>query len=79
MATERDSQNLYDRIAALREKLTSDLGSNLIQNPQLADALIKAMDRTIAQKKVTYDFARLMEGATEVKCSEFGDALIKNL
>jgi isocitrate dehydrogenase len=37
------------------------------------------MDRTIAQKTVTYDFARLMEGATEVKCSEFADALIRNL
>jgi isocitrate dehydrogenase len=37
------------------------------------------MDRTIGQKTVTYDFARLMEGATEVKCSEFGDLLIKNL
>ncbi len=37
------------------------------------------MDGTIAQKTVTYDFARLMEGATEVKCSEFGDALIRNL
>jgi isocitrate dehydrogenase len=37
------------------------------------------MDRTIGQKTVTYVFARLMEGATEVKCSEFGDALIRNL
>ena len=46
---------------------------------EAADALITAMDRTIAQKIVTYDFARLMEGATEVKCSEFGDALIRNL
>ena len=46
---------------------------------EAADALITAMDRSIAQKKVTYDFARLMEGATEVKCSEFGDALISNL
>jgi isocitrate dehydrogenase len=46
---------------------------------EAADAIIGAMDRTIAQKTVTYDFARLMEGATEVKCSEFGDALIKNL
>ena len=46
---------------------------------EAADALISAMDRTIAQKTVTYDFARLMEGATEVKCSEFGDALIRNL
>ena len=46
---------------------------------EAADAIITAMDRTIAQKTVTYDFARLMEGATEVKCSEFADALIRNL
>jgi isocitrate dehydrogenase len=46
---------------------------------EAADAIIAAMDRTIGQKTVTYDFARLMEGATEVKCSEFADALIKNL
>ncbi|HQX78081.1 MAG TPA: NADP-dependent isocitrate dehydrogenase [Steroidobacteraceae bacterium] len=46
---------------------------------EAADAILGAMDRTIAQKTVTYDFARLMEGATEVKCSEFADALIKNL
>ena len=46
---------------------------------EAADAIISAMDLTIAQKTVTYDFARLMEGATEVKCSEFGDALIRNL
>ena len=43
------------------------------------DAIIAAMDRSIDQKVVTYDFARLMEGATKVKCSEFGDALIRNL
>jgi len=46
---------------------------------EAADAIITAMDRTIAQKTVTYDFARLMPGATEVKCSEFGDILIRNL
>ncbi len=46
---------------------------------EAADAIIQAMDRTIGQKVVTYDFARLMEGATKVKCSEFGDALIRNL
>ena len=37
------------------------------------------MDKTIAQKIVTYDFARLMDGANEVKCSAFADALIANL
>jgi isocitrate dehydrogenase len=46
---------------------------------EAADAIITAMDRTIAQKIVTYDFARLMDGAREVKCSEFADALIANL
>jgi isocitrate dehydrogenase len=46
---------------------------------EAADAIIVAMDRSIAQKTVTYDFARLMPGATEVKCSEFGDILIRNL
>jgi len=46
---------------------------------EAADAIITAMDRTIGQKTVTYDFARLMDGAKEVKCSEFGDALIANL
>ena len=46
---------------------------------EAADAIIGSMDRTIGQKVVTYDFARLMDGATKVKCSEFGDALIRNL
>lgn len=43
---------------------------------EAADLIIHAMDVAIGNKKVTYDFARLMEGATEVKCSEFGDLLI---
>ncbi len=43
---------------------------------EAADAIISAMDKAIAAKHVTYDFARLMDGATEVKCSEFGDRLI---
>jgi isocitrate dehydrogenase len=46
---------------------------------EAADLIIGAMDRTIGQKTVTYDFARLMDGATEIKCSEFGDALIRNM
>jgi isocitrate dehydrogenase len=46
---------------------------------EAADAIITAMDRTIGQKIVTYDFARLMEGATEVATSAFADALIRNL
>ncbi|MBC5637483.1 NADP-dependent isocitrate dehydrogenase [Ornithinibacillus sp. BX22] len=46
---------------------------------EAADLITKAMDQTIASKVVTYDFARLMEGATEVKCSEFANELIKNM
>ncbi len=46
---------------------------------EAADKIVDAMTATIQQKVVTYDFARLMEEATEVKCSEFADALIKNL
>jgi isocitrate dehydrogenase len=46
---------------------------------EAADAVISAMDRAIGQKTVTYDFARLMDGAKEVKCSEFADILIRNL
>jgi isocitrate dehydrogenase len=46
---------------------------------EAADAIITAMDRTIGQKTVTYDFARQMQGATEVSTSAFGDALIRNL
>lgn len=42
---------------------------------EAADLVIAAMDRVIAAKTVTYDFARQMEGATEVRCSEFGAAL----
>jgi isocitrate dehydrogenase len=43
---------------------------------EAADVIISAMDGAIAGKRVTYDFARLMEGSTEIKCSEFGDAII---
>src|SRR6516165_12482502 len=44
MATERDYQSLYDRIAALRDTVTNRLASDLITNPQLADALTKQID-----------------------------------
>jgi len=44
---------------------------------EAADAIISAMDKAIGQKAVTYDFARLMDGAREIKCSEFADELIK--
>ncbi|WP_080844461.1 NADP-dependent isocitrate dehydrogenase [Cytobacillus gottheilii] len=46
---------------------------------EAASLILKSVEKTIASKVVTYDFARLMDGATEVKCSEFGDELIKNM
>ncbi|WP_323071686.1 NADP-dependent isocitrate dehydrogenase [Mycetohabitans endofungorum] len=44
-----------------------------------ADVIISAMEKSILQKRVTYDFARLMEGATQVSCSGFGQVLIENM
>ncbi len=46
---------------------------------EAADLIIKGMTGAIASKKVTYDFARLMEGATEIKCSEFGKNIVEHM
>jgi isocitrate dehydrogenase len=46
---------------------------------EAADRIIEGITKTIKSKLVTYDFARLTEGATEVKCSEFGTAIIQNM
>ena len=46
---------------------------------EAADLIIKSMEAAIGDKVVTYDFARLMEGATEVKCSAFGQAMIDRM
>ena len=46
---------------------------------EAANAILKGLEKAIANKTVTYDFARQMEGAKEVKCSEFGDAVIAKM
>ncbi len=46
---------------------------------EAADLVVKSMEAAIGDKVVTYDFARLMEGATEVKCSAFGQAMIERM
>jgi len=46
---------------------------------EAADLIVSATEKTISSKVVTYDFARLMEGATKVSCSAFGQALISNM
>ena len=47
--------------------------------PEAADLVVNGLTGAIARKTVTYDFARLMDGATEVKCSEFADAIIASM
>jgi isocitrate dehydrogenase len=46
---------------------------------EAADLIIQAMEKAIQSKKVTYDFARLMDGATQVSCSGFGQVVIQQL
>ncbi len=46
---------------------------------EAADLIIKGLNGAIASKRVTYDFARLMDGATEIKCSQFGDNVIEHM
>src|SRR5438876_589130 len=46
---------------------------------EAADLILKGLSGAIASKRVTYDFARLMEGATEIKCSQFGDNIIEHM
>ena len=46
---------------------------------EAADLIVKGIEGAISQKKVTYDFHRLMDGATKLKCSEFGNEIIKNM
>ena len=46
---------------------------------EVADMIVKGLNGAISSKRVTYDFARLMEGATEIKCSEFGDNIIQHM
>ena len=46
---------------------------------EVADLILRGLNGAIASKRVTYDFARLMEGATQIKCSEFGTNIIEHM
>ena len=46
---------------------------------EAADLIIRSLEKSIASKKVTYDFARLMDGAQQVSCSRFGQIMIDNM
>ena len=46
---------------------------------EAADLILKGLNGAISSKRVTYDFARLMQGATEIKCSQFGDNIVEHM
>src|SRR5258708_32715476 len=57
-------------------------GEMMFRHPgwsEVSDLIVKGMEGAIASRRVTYDFARLMEGATELRTSEFGDNIIKHM
>jgi isocitrate dehydrogenase len=68
-----------DKVNPGSEILSGEMMLRHLGWKEAADRIIKGMDGAIASKKVTYDFARLMEGATEVKCSGFGDNIIEHM
>ena len=59
--------------------LSGEMMFRYIEWNEVADLIIDAMNKTFQQKRVTYDFERQMDGATLLKCSEFGDVLISNM
>ncbi|KAG0162472.1 hypothetical protein DFQ30_001939 [Apophysomyces sp. BC1015] len=61
------------------EILSAEMMLRHIGWTEAADVIISAMEKSILQKRVTYDFARLMQGATQVSCSGFGQVLIENM
>ena len=68
-----------DRVNPSSVILSGEMMLRYLRWHEAADLINKAMEKTIAQKKVTYDFVRQMSGATELKTSEFADQLIINL
>jgi isocitrate dehydrogenase len=59
--------------------LSGEMMFRYLKWTEAADLIIKGMEKAIAQKRVTYDFARLMDGAATVACSEFGKILVENM
>ena len=68
-----------DRVNPGSVVLSGEMMLRYIGWTEAADLVLKGMNGAIGTKRVTYDFARLMEGGTEVKCSEFGDNIIANM
>ena len=68
-----------DRVNPGSVVLSGEMMFRYVGWTEAADLIIKGMDGAISAKTVTYDFARLMEGGKEVKCSEFGEAVIRHM
>jgi isocitrate dehydrogenase len=68
-----------DKVNPGSEILSGEMMLRYFGWKEAADLIIKALEKTIQSKVVTYDFARLMDGAKEVKCSEFGKTLVSNM
>jgi len=68
-----------DKVNPGSEILSGVMMLELLGWKEAAELIVKAMTKTIQQKKVTYDLARQMDGATLLKCSEFGNAVIENM
>ena len=66
-------------MAALARRYGPTVEAEIRIDEEAGDMIIKSLSETIGAKTVTYDFARLMEGATKVKCSEFADEMIKRM
>lgn len=68
-----------DRVNPSSVILSGEMMFRYMKWDEAADLVIKGVEGAITSKRVTYDFARLMEGATEIKCSEFGDNIIQHM
>jgi isocitrate dehydrogenase len=68
-----------DRVNPGSVVLSGEMMLRYLNWVEAADLILKGLNGAIASKRVTYDFARLMEGATEIKCSQFGDNIIEHM
>src|SRR5687768_15002301 len=68
-----------DRVNPGSVVLSGEMMLRYVGWKEAADLVIKGLNGAIGSKRVTYDFARLMEGAKEIKCSEFGENIIKHM
>jgi isocitrate dehydrogenase len=68
-----------DRVNPSSVVLSGEMMFRYMGWTEAADLIIKGVDGAIGSKRVTYDFARLMDGATEIKCSEFGDNIVAHM